>query len=129
MLRGPAARVNGTDRDGIPLTPQVNCHRLWRIALAHGDTAVKCERELLTSDAQAAVLEVLSRGALYGYELSQALAGHEGSPLPPDAGTLYPLLYNLEAQGLIRGKWHQPKGGPKRRYYIITPAGKQHLVH
>jgi PadR family transcriptional regulator, regulatory protein PadR len=89
---------------------------------------MKFERELLKGVAPVVVLEVLSRGAMYGYELSDAIAKRSGNILTLGRGTLYPLLYNLEAKGLIKGKWEESDTGRKRRYYMITGAGKELLA-
>jgi PadR family transcriptional regulator PadR len=89
---------------------------------------MKFERELLKGVAPVVVLEVLSRGAMYGYELSDALAKRSANVLTLGRGTLYPLLYNLEAKGLIKGKWQESESGRRRRYYLITGAGKEMLA-
>jgi len=88
---------------------------------------MRFERELLKGLAPVVVLEVLSRGKMYGYELSEAVAQRSGNVLTLGRGTLYPLLYNLESKKLIRGTWEQPTGQRKRRYYSITSRGKTYL--
>jgi len=65
---------------------------------------------------------------MYGYELSQAIEQRSGDVLTLGKGTLYPLLYNLEAKKLVRGKWEQVNSGRKRRYYSITSRGKGQLA-
>lgn len=89
---------------------------------------MKIERELLKGAAPLAVLQVLSRGALYGYELGQAIEQKSGGILTFGHGTLYPLLYNLEARGLVVTEWRQADNGRERRYYSITGKGKKHLA-
>jgi PadR family transcriptional regulator PadR len=89
---------------------------------------MKFERELLKGVAPVVVLEILSRGAMYGYELSDAIAKRSSNILTLGRGTLYPLLYNLEAKGLIKGKWQESDSGRKRRYYAITGSGKELLA-
>ncbi len=89
---------------------------------------MKFESQLLKGIAPAVVLEILSRGQMYGYELSQAIEQRSGDILTLGKGTLYPLLYNLEAKKLIRGKWETAKSGRKRRYYSITSKGKAQLA-
>lgn len=89
---------------------------------------MKFERELLKGVAPVVVLEVLSRGAMYGYELSEAIAGRSGGVLTLGRGTLYPLLYNLEAKGLIVGKWWEEDRKRKRRYYNLTEKGHKQLA-
>ncbi len=89
---------------------------------------MKFERELLKGVAPVVVLEILSRGEMYGWELSEAVAKRSGNILSLGRGTLYPLLYNLEAKKLIRGRWEEKPGQRKRRYYSITARGTKHLA-
>ncbi len=89
---------------------------------------MKFESQLLKGIAPVVVLEILSRGQMYGYELSEAIESRSGDILSLGKGTLYPLLYNLEAKKLIRGKWQQAETGRKRRYYSITSKGKGRLA-
>jgi PadR family transcriptional regulator PadR len=88
---------------------------------------MRFERELLKGVAPVVVLEILSRGRMYGYELSEAIENKSQKILTLGQGTLYPLLYNLEAQKLIKGKWETAPSGRKRRYYSITSNGKEKL--
>ncbi|MBN2377712.1 MAG: helix-turn-helix transcriptional regulator [Sedimentisphaerales bacterium] len=89
---------------------------------------MKIERELLKGVAPVVVLEILSRGAMYGYELSEAIEERSGGILTLGRGTLYPLLYNLEAKGLVKAAWQESENKRKRRYYSITSKGKGELV-
>ena len=89
---------------------------------------MRFERELLKGVVPVVVLEILSRGAMYGYELGEALASRSGNILTLGRGTLYPLLYNLEAKGLVAAKLVEKPGHRKRRYYSITGPGKKHLA-
>ncbi len=89
---------------------------------------MKFESQLLKGIAPVVVLEILSRGQMYGYELSQAIENRSGDILTLGKGTLYPLLYNLEAKKLIKGKWETADSGRERRYYSITSRGKEQLA-
>ena len=89
---------------------------------------MKFESQLLRGVAPAVVLEILSRGQMYGYELSEAIAQRSGDILTLGKGTLYPLLYNLEAKKLVAGEWQETPSGRKRRYYSITSKGKGQLA-
>jgi len=89
---------------------------------------MKFERELLKGVAPVVVLEILSRGAMYGYQLSEAIENRSDNILTLGKGTLYPLLYNLEAKKLVKGKWEEAQNGRKRRYYSITSKGKTQLA-
>ncbi|MBN1816377.1 MAG: helix-turn-helix transcriptional regulator [Sedimentisphaerales bacterium] len=88
---------------------------------------MKFERELLKGVAPVVVLEVLSRGRMYGYELSEAIRQRSGDLLNLGRGTLYPLLYNLEAKGLVAAEWDENESKRKRRYYSITSEGMDQL--
>ena len=89
---------------------------------------MKFESQLLKGIAPVVVLEILSRGQMYGYELSQAIEQRSNNVLSLGKGTLYPLLYNLEAKKLIRGTWEEATSGRKRKYYSITSKGKTQLA-
>ncbi|MHC4266216.1 MAG: PadR family transcriptional regulator [Planctomycetota bacterium] len=89
---------------------------------------MKFESQLLKGIAPVVVLETLSRGKMYGYELSEAIEKRSGNILTLGKGTLYPLLYNLEAKKLIKGSWESADSGRSRRYYSITSKGKGQLV-
>ena len=88
---------------------------------------MKFESQLLKGIAPVVVLEILSGGRMYGYELSRAIEQRSSNILTLGKGTLYPLLYNLEAKKLVVGEWEQTDSGRKRRYYSITGKGKTEL--
>ncbi len=89
---------------------------------------MKIERELLRGAGPIAVLSLLSRREMYGYELVESLAKQTGGVLAMGQSTLYPLLYNLEAKELIASEWREAKTGRERRYYRLTPKGRKKLA-
>ena len=89
---------------------------------------MRFESQLLKGVAPVVVLEILSAGRMYGYELSQAIEQRSGQVLTLGKGTLYPLLYNLEAKKLVKAKWESAETSRKRRYYSITGKGKGELA-
>jgi len=92
------------------------------------EVVMRIESQLLKGIAPVVVLEILSRGPMYGYELSQSIEKRSAEILTLGKGTLYPLLYNLEAKKLIKGKWETSDSGRKRRYYSITGTGQAELA-
>ena len=42
-------------------------------------------------------------------------------------GTLYPLLTRLKNDGLLNYEWQESTQGPPRKYYALSPEGKQFL--
>ncbi len=89
---------------------------------------MKFESQLLKGIAPVVVLEILSRGPMYGYELCRTIEQRSNDILCLGKGTLYPLLYNLEAKKLVSTKWQTAESGRKRRYYVITSKGKGELA-
>jgi len=72
------------------------------------------------------VLRVLSTEATYGYEIAQRLAA--GGLGEIKGGTLYPLLGRLHSAGYVDEEWRPGDGGPGRKYYVLTDAGRSHLA-
>ena len=89
---------------------------------------MKFESQILKGIAPVVVLEILSRGPMYGYELGREIETRSSEILSLGKGTLYPLLYNLEAKRLVKAKWEASSSGRKRRYYSITSKGKAELA-
>ena len=88
---------------------------------------MKIERELMRGAGPVAVLQLLSAGEKYGYELVEALSRQTDGVLSMGQSTLYPLLYNLEAKGLVKSRVDQ--SGPRpRRYYRLTRKGERKLA-
>jgi PadR family transcriptional regulator PadR len=65
---------------------------------------------------------------MYGYELIDALSKRTEGVLAMGQSTLYPLLYNLEAKGLIESDWQTSESGRDRRYYSLTSKGRTQLA-
>lgn len=71
-----------------------------------------------------AVLSQLSSEE-YGYSLLKALSD---LGLEVDQSTLYPLLRRLESQGLLQSDWRIADEARPRRYYVISPQGREVLA-
>ncbi len=88
---------------------------------------MKIERELMRGAGPTAVLRLLSNRTMYGYELVEALSRQTDGVLAMGQSTLYPMLYNLEAKGLIEAEWRRSENGRERKYYALTGKGKKKL--
>ncbi|MDF1870359.1 MAG: helix-turn-helix transcriptional regulator [Phycisphaerales bacterium] len=88
---------------------------------------MKLERELMRGAGPTAVLQLLSTQSMYGYQLVETLAKQSDGVLAMGQSTLYPMLYNLEAKGLIEADWQEAPNGRKRKYYNLTGKGKKKL--
>jgi PadR family transcriptional regulator, regulatory protein PadR len=85
--------------------------------------AMELKRELIRGAGPVAVLQLLCRREMYGYELADALSRRTDNVLALGQSTLYPLLYSLEAKRLVESRWVELPTGRKRRYYRITDSG------
>lgn len=68
------------------------------------------------------LLRLLDEGPKHGYELIRRLEDRFLGSYTPSAGTIYPRLQRMEAEGLIT---HTAAGG--RKTYRITEAGRAEL--
>ncbi len=69
------------------------------------------------------MLALLSNEERYGYQIAQGLT--ESAGLAVSEGTIYPLLSRLQREGLVQSQWRESPAGPPRKYYRLTPAGRQ----
>ncbi len=67
------------------------------------------------------VLAMLEVEELYGLDIARRL----DETLIASEGTLYPLLARLRKAGLVSTSWRESTEGPPRRYYALTPAGRE----
>lgn len=67
------------------------------------------------------VLTMISRKDHYGYELVEEIS----KVLEISEGTLYPILRRLTEEKYFETYLQEGSGGPPRKYYRITPAGRE----
>lgn len=68
------------------------------------------------------VLSVIAEEETYGYVIAQRL--QEAGLGVVKGGTLYPVLARLEQEGLVGSTWREGDGGPGRKFFAVTPAGR-----
>jgi PadR family transcriptional regulator PadR len=82
------------------------------------------------------ILSLLEAGPLYGYRISKEVAARSDNQLRLTPGVLYPLLQELEAEGLILSSWEEVKSdradeegeGRKRKWYRLSAKGRKRLA-
>lgn len=80
---------------------------------------------------QAVLLQTLLSGPGYGLELIDRVKTQTKGHIQLNQGTVYPLLREMEAEGLLDSYEGDPlpeRGGRRRRYYKVTPEGMQVAV-
>jgi PadR family transcriptional regulator, regulatory protein PadR len=73
------------------------------------------------------VLHLISNsesGASYGNQLIERIEGITDGAVSLNPNTMYPLLRELEAGGLIEGRWEHPEKR-SRRLYTVTDRGRE----
>ena len=77
---------------------------------------------------QPAILAILSKNSLHGYELARKIGD-----IPhfldeaPDISGVYRMLKALEKRGIVTSGWDISQGGRPKRVYSITDLGRQCL--
>ena len=72
------------------------------------------------------VLHFSARAPAYGNQLIERIEALTGGALHVNPNTMYPLLRDLEAKGLLEGRWEHPERR-SRRFYRATDAGREEL--
>lgn len=71
------------------------------------------------------VLAAAEVGPTYGFELARNL---KADGLAASESTLYPLLARLRTNGMLESDWRESEAGRPRKYYTLTPAGRDSLA-
>ncbi len=73
------------------------------------------------------VLSLLSRRAMYGYELVRVIERSSGEVLEFGEGCIYPILHRLEKDGYLASR-REMVGGRSRVVYRLTASGRKRLA-
>jgi transcriptional regulator len=83
--------------------------------------------ELLQGTLDMLILKAVSLGPLHGYGVLLRIQQISGGQLEIQQGSLYPALYRLEHQGLIRSEWGESENNRKAKFYQLSASGKRRL--
>ena len=72
------------------------------------------------------VLHFVAQEPSYGNQLMERVSELTSGALTVNPNTMYPLLRQLEAQGMIAGEWEHPERR-SRHFYRTTAAGEAEL--
>jgi PadR family transcriptional regulator PadR len=84
--------------------------------------------DLLHGTMNMLILKAVSLGPLHGYAVLLRIQQLAADRLEIQQGTLYPALYRLEHQGLLKGKWGESENNRRARFYSLTAAGRRELA-
>jgi PadR family transcriptional regulator, regulatory protein PadR len=83
--------------------------------------------ELVKGNAFVLILSCLARQEMHGYRIAKDLKSMSDGYFALGEGTLYPILHQMEKDGMIEGYWETVTGGRERKCYRITEDGRKEL--
>ncbi|MBQ3278050.1 MAG: helix-turn-helix transcriptional regulator [Clostridia bacterium] len=84
--------------------------------------------DLLRGYTDPIILCHLDRRDGYGYQISKEVSEASGGRVELKEATLYTAFRRLEGAGLIRSYWGDENTGARRRYYSLTPEGREKVA-
>ena len=70
------------------------------------------------------VLQIIAAEKVYAADILKQLSATQ---FATQEGTLYPLLSKMRRDGLLDYEWKESEAGPPRKYYELTPKGREQL--
>jgi transcriptional regulator len=74
------------------------------------------------------ILKALMHEPRHGLGIADRIQQISQEVLRVEQGSLYPALYRLEAEGLIKAEWGISDKNRKARFYELTSAGRKRLT-
>jgi DNA-binding PadR family transcriptional regulator len=84
-------------------------------------------KDLVAASATPLILSILAEGESYGYAIIRRVRDLSDGEMAWTDGMLYPVLHRLEQQRWVVTQWRKAESGRRRKYYRITPAGRDAL--
>ena len=85
------------------------------------------EAELLPGTLDLLILKAVSLGPLHGYGVLLRIAQISGRALLIQQGALYPALFRLVRQGLLKTSWDRSENNRRAKFYELTSKGRKRL--
>ncbi len=73
------------------------------------------------------ILKAVSLGPLYGYGILLRIEQISQGALLIEQGALYPALFRLVRQGLLKAHWDTSENNRRTKFYELTTAGRRRL--
>ena len=85
------------------------------------------EAQLLPGTLDLLILKSVSLGPLHGYGVLLRIGQITGQALLVEQGALYPALFRLERQGVLKADWGVSENNRRAKFYELTAAGRKRL--
>ena len=90
-----------------------------------GVKALSIASDLIRGHTDTIILANLINGDSYGYRINKSIQEKTDGKYELKEATLYTAFRRLEQNGCIRSYWGDENIGARRRYYSITPLGRE----
>src|ERR1700761_2419757 len=85
------------------------------------------QAQLLPGTLDLLILRAVSLGPLHGYGILLRIQQISGGALLVEQGALYPGLFRLVRQGLLKARWGTSDNNRRAKFYELTAAGRKRL--
>lgn len=85
------------------------------------------DKGMLAGNTTMLILKLLENKDMYGYQMIDELSKKSDNTFNLKAGTLYPILHNLEREGVVSSYDDSADSERVRKYYHLTNKGKRLL--
>src|ERR1700682_3098344 len=85
------------------------------------------QAELLPGTLDLLILKAVSLGPLHGYGVLLRIGQISGQTLLIEQGALYPALFRLVRQGLLKASWDRSDNNRRAKFYELTSKGRKRL--
>lgn len=85
------------------------------------------QAQLLPGTLDLLILKAVSLGPLHGYGVLLRIEQISQGALLVEQGALYPALFRLVRQGLLKASWGNSDNNRRAKFYELTSAGKKRL--
>jgi PadR family transcriptional regulator, regulatory protein PadR len=85
------------------------------------------QAQLLPGTLDLLILKAVSLGPLHGYGVLLRIGLISGSALLIEQGALYPALFRLVRQGLLKASWGTSENNRRAKFYELTAGGRRRL--
>lgn len=85
------------------------------------------QAQLLPGTLDLLILKAVSLGPLHGYGVLLRIEQISRGALLVEQGALYPALYRLARQGLLKASWGTSDNNRRAKFYDLTAAGRKRL--
>ena len=83
------------------------------------------QAQLLPGTLDLLILKAVSLGPLHGYGVLLRIGQISGSALLIEQGALYPALFRLVRQGLLKSSWGTSENNRRAKFYELTTLGRK----